>query len=413
MGWKLIVLSLFVAVLGGLVLLPFGDSPSFLNRALFFAGVGESPTKEKTSIRIGILGAANIVPMSLLNPAHFLSSVEIVAVAARDKNRAEQFAKKHGIKRVLDSYDDLINDPEIDAIYNPLPNSLHYSWTIKAIKAGKHILLEKPFTSNAEEAQNIVKEIKAQNARGGANSPGQRYKGDIVVIEAFHWRMHPLALRVRDVIRSGILGKITNTNASLIIPKILFNDDDIRYNLALAGGALMDVGSYTVSASRWISIPPGDYLSKPEKLVEPTVASATAILQSDRVDHTMQAELNYPNGIVSHIDCSLRGSTFSSWFSIVGERGYLEVWGFVSPSLYHYLTITINEIDISKTTTVKVYGNGGSSYYYQLVAFVKAVKREISESEWVAQGIVSAEEAVRNMKVIDAIYEKSGLGKRG
>ena len=103
-------------------------------------------------IRIGVLGAAAIVPSALTNPARSVPEAQVVAIAARDPKRAEAFARKHDIPRVHQTYGDLLDDPEIDALYNPLPNSLHDEWTIRALKAGKHVLCEKPFASNAQEA---------------------------------------------------------------------------------------------------------------------------------------------------------------------------------------------------------------------------------------------------------------------
>ncbi|MGB3052075.1 MAG: Gfo/Idh/MocA family oxidoreductase, partial [Polyangiales bacterium] len=108
-----------------------------------------------SDLRIGILGAARIAPMALIRPARQLDGVRVAAVAARDRARAENFAAKHGVATVHDSYDALLVDPEIDAIYNPLPNSLHAEWTLRALDAGKHVLCEKPFTSNAQEAQRV------------------------------------------------------------------------------------------------------------------------------------------------------------------------------------------------------------------------------------------------------------------
>ena len=104
-------------------------------------------------LRIGVLGAARIVPPALLSPAKHVSDVEITAVAARDPRRAEKFARRHGIPRVLPSYDALLADPDVDAVYNPLPNGLHCLWTVRALEAGKHVLCEKPFSSNAREAE--------------------------------------------------------------------------------------------------------------------------------------------------------------------------------------------------------------------------------------------------------------------
>src|SRR5947209_4089405 len=106
-------------------------------------------------IRMGVLGAARIVPAALTAPARLVPEVEVTAIAARDPRRAQACARRHGIPRVLGSYDEVVRDPAIDAVYIPLPNSLHHSWTIKALEAGKHVLCEKPFASNAIEAEEM------------------------------------------------------------------------------------------------------------------------------------------------------------------------------------------------------------------------------------------------------------------
>src|SRR3954453_6651526 len=125
-----------------------------------------------------MLGAGKIAPPAILRPAREVDGGDVVAIAARDRDRAQAFATKHRIARVHDSYSSLLDDPDIDAVYNPLPNGLHGRWTIAALEAGKHVLCEKPFTANAAEAE----EVAAVARRTG-----------LVVMEAFHWRYHPLA----------------------------------------------------------------------------------------------------------------------------------------------------------------------------------------------------------------------------
>ena len=134
---------------------------------------------------MGILGAARIAPMALIAPARSVDEVEIACVAARERPRAEAFARKHKIPGVAASYEELLSDDAIDAVYNPLPNGLHAAWTIRALEAGKHVLCEKPFTSNEEEARAVA----AVAARTG-----------LVAMEAFHWRYHTLAERMRAVV---------------------------------------------------------------------------------------------------------------------------------------------------------------------------------------------------------------------
>src|ERR1700744_5282179 len=127
------------------------------------------------NIRIGILGAADIAPNAILRPAREVEGAEVVAVAARDRSRAESYAAEHGIPRVLDSYEALLADPDIDVIYNPTPNGLHGRWTVVAVQAGKHVLAEKPFTANADEARSVAASVRAT---------------DRTVMEAFHYRYH-------------------------------------------------------------------------------------------------------------------------------------------------------------------------------------------------------------------------------
>jgi predicted dehydrogenase len=396
-----IVLSVAVAVS---VYSP--DYPNIFTRVLYGLGFTTLP-KEKYTLRIGVLSTANINPTALCNPARLLPNIEIVAIAARSKEQATAFALKHDIPRVLDSYDDIINDPNIDAIYNPLPNSLHHEWTIKAVRAGKHVLCEKPFTSNAEEAQNVNRVLQEKNANGGANTPEQRFKGPIVVLEAFHWRVHPHALRVKEILRSGVLGRITHTSTSFHVSDLVLASTNIRFNHTLSGGAVMDLGAYAVSSSRWVSLNDEDE--------EPTVISATPTVSAgnEKIDNTMRAVLKYPNGVISNISCGYEGYKFSSTISIIGEKGTLETFNFVMPSLYHYITLTTEKEGKKNIVTETAYGNGHPTYAYQLEAFRKAVSGELTRDQWKDVGITSAEEAIKNMKIIDQIYEKSGLGKRG
>ena len=139
-------------------------------------------------MRIGILGAARVAPLALINPAQENAEVVVAAVASRDVSRAQAFAAKHGIARVHDSYETLIADPDLDAVYIPLPNGLHGRWTRAALTAGKHVLCEKPFTANAAEAREIA-ELAA--------------KSDRVVMEAFHYSYHPLTLRISRSLPRG------------------------------------------------------------------------------------------------------------------------------------------------------------------------------------------------------------------
>src|ERR1700737_102197 len=154
-------------------------------------------------IRMGVLGAAKIVPSALIKPARANPDVEVVAVAARDPQRAAAFAAKHGIPTVHPTYEALLADDSLDAVYVPLPNALHGLWTIAALEAGRHVLCEKPFTANAVEAQLVA---------DAAASSG------LVVMEAFHWRYHPVAARMVEIVRGGELGELRRIETAMCFP---------------------------------------------------------------------------------------------------------------------------------------------------------------------------------------------------
>jgi predicted dehydrogenase len=322
-------------------------------------------------IRIGILGAAKIAPLAVVNPAKQHSQVEVAAVAARDPARGRDFAAKHGIPRVHDSYDALIADPAVDAVYIPLPNGLHGKWTRAAVAAGKHVLCEKPFTANAAEAREIA-EIAANSDR--------------VVMEAFHYRYHPLTRRVEEIIASGELGALKRVEAAMCFPLPRFSD--IRYNYSLAGGALMDAGCYPVHMVRTFGG------STPE------VVWAQAKLRDPRVDRAMTAELKFPGGHTGRIRCSMWSSRLLQISArVVGEHGELRVLNPVLPSAFHRLTIRSSD-----GRRVERFSRR-PTYAYQLDAFAASVLR----GEPVK---TTPEDAIENMTVIDAIYRAAGLPLR-
>ena len=188
-------------------------------------------------LRIGVLGTARISATALLGPAAIVPEVTVAAVAARDQSRAAAYAERHGIPVAYGGYDALLADPDIDAVYNPLPNSLHGPWTLKAIAAGKHVLCEKPFASNAEEADLVADAAAASG---------------LVVMEAMHYRYHPLIRRVRELV--GELGPVRHIQCWTSF--VISNEDDIRYDYDLGGGALMDGGCYAIDCLRLLG--PGE-----------------------------------------------------------------------------------------------------------------------------------------------------------
>ncbi|MEV4123569.1 Gfo/Idh/MocA family oxidoreductase [Nocardia sp. NPDC049707] len=325
----------------------------------------------RSGLRIGVLGAARIAPASLIKPAERNPEVVVAAVAARDRSDAERFARKHRISQVYDSYQVLIDAPDLDAVYIPLPNGLHGRWTRAAMQAGKHVLCEKPFTANAAEAREI-----AALARDS----------DRVVMEAFHYRYHPLISAAEQVIASGELGPLLRVEAAMCFPLPKFSD--IRYDYALAGGALMDAGCYAVHMVRVLG---GE---------NPEVVAAHAKLRGSRIDRAMTAELRFPSGHTGRIRCSMWSSdVLRVGATVVGERGRMRLVNPVLPQLGHVLSVHSEDGRRLRRFTHR------ASYDYQLDAFAAAVLR--------GEPVPTApSDSVDTMTVIDAIYHTAGLPLR-
>jgi predicted dehydrogenase len=321
-------------------------------------------------LRIGVLGAARITNQALVKPARHVDDVEVVAVAARDRSRAEQYATKRGIPRVLGSYEELIADPDIDAIYNPLPNGLHGQWTIAALEAGKHVLCEKPFTANAAEAEQVA----AVADRTG-----------LVCMEAFHYRYHPLFQRLIEIVHGGDLGQVERIETWMCIP--LLPKGDIRWNLSLAGGTLMDVGCYAIHMVRDLG-------------GEPEVVSATARERTPGVDRYAEAEMRLPSGATGHIVVSmLSRKLLSVGLKVTGDKGELRVLNATAPQLYHRVSVKTPAGKHREKFTRQ------PTYLFQLRAFAGAVQRG-------EPSLTPPADSIANMRVIDAVYRAAGMEPR-
>lgn len=326
-------------------------------------------------IRMGTLGAARITPKALLRPAQSNPTVVIAGIAARSPTVAEAFADKHAIPKVYTSYDALIDDPTIDAVYNPLPNSLHGEWSLRALRAGKHVLCEKPLASNTSEATTMAQI---------ADETG------LVLMEAFHTLYHPLARRMKAIIDSGELGHIHHVEAHFCT--ILRRRNDIRLVYRLGGGATMDLGCYTVRLLRFLTNR------------EPEVLRATATCSKPQIDRKMTVDLRFPgqdNGeVTGTMSCAFWSRKLVRITAkVVGERGELQVLNPLLPHLFHL--IRVKTVDGSRFERCP----GESTYAYQLRAFVNAVQDGVAP-------ISNAHDGVANMRVIDAIYQAAGLERR-
>jgi predicted dehydrogenase len=241
-------------------------------------------------LRIGVLGAANIARLFIagVRPSR---KVSVVAVAARDAGRAQRFADETGVARVVPTYDALLADPAIDAIYNPLPNSLHAEWSIRALDAGKHVLCEKPLATSGGEARAMFDAAK-RNGRALA--------------EAYPYRAQPQTLKLRELLRDNAIGRVQLIQAAFGFP--LADAANIRMNPALAGGALMDAGCYPVSFVRMVAG------------ARPAHVQALAHWSESGVDRTLVASIGFDSGLIAQISCTFATARHRHAF-IAGDEG--------------------------------------------------------------------------------------------
>lgn len=322
-------------------------------------------------MRIGVLGTARITQAALLEPAAQLGDVEVAAVASRDPGRAAAFAERHGIERVHRSYAELVADDSLDAVYNPLPASAHASWSLRALEAGRHVLVEKPFARNAPEARAMV--AAARDA-------------DRLLVEAFHWRYHPLAQRMIEV--AGLLGPLRRGEA--VFRAHITDRSDIRHSLALGGGATMDLGCYAVHWLRTIS---GE---------EPVVTGASAEIGAAGVDVSLEATLAFPSGLQAVVRSSMDAPEGppERWLRVVGDLGELHVDNPCAPHFGHRVVASLAD-----GTELDEVVPGRTTYAHQLEAFRAAIASG-------APALTGDDDAVRNMAVIDAMYVAAGLQPR-
>ncbi len=246
------------------------------------------------TIAWGIIGAGRIA-RKFAAALHEHSTSKLVAVASRDAARAMAIAAELGAPMAYGSYEALLADPQIQAIYIGLPNSMHAEWSIKAAQASKHILCEKPLAPTAAEAAHMYEVARANN---------------VWLMEAFMYRFHPRTLQLAELIRSGAIGKVQVVRAGFSFK--LERPADVRWDAAMAGGSLYDIGCYCVNLARLVI---GE---------APVRAWATARWSASGVDETLAGTLEYPGGAIAQIACSFRGG-FQQQAQIIGSDGLIEL----------------------------------------------------------------------------------------
>jgi D-xylose 1-dehydrogenase (NADP+, D-xylono-1,5-lactone-forming) len=246
------------------------------------------------SLRWGILGCARITRRGLVPGIAKSSGSRLVALGSRDLATAESWAREFGVDRAYGSYEEVIADPNVQAVYVPLPNEIHREWVERAATAGKHVLCEKPLALDAVEAEAMVEHCR---------------RAGVILIEAFMWPHQPRAAVLRKLVNDGAIGDLRLIRSSFSFP---IDMTDWRLDASRGGGALWDVGCYGVSTARYFAES------------EPTAIRARAHFGETGVDLSVAATLEFPGHVLAQIDCSFE-QPFRCTYELVGTRGVIEV----------------------------------------------------------------------------------------
>ena len=377
--------------------------------------------KNANALRAGALSAAAINWTAFFDPVESHPDIVLSAVATRSLTKAQAQIDKYQLQgaKAYGSYEEMLADPDIDVVYSGLPNVLHAQWVIKAMEAGKHILIEKPITGTASDLEKI---------RACAEKTGK------VALEAMHWKFHPAAHLVKEKIDSGDYGPVQSVSSVMVLPDGTLSADDVRLNFGLAGGATMDL-IYVLSTAC--------HFSGLQRDTEVQVQKATPRLNANapQIDEAMDAELVLKTPGKPDIRCithgdlaqpKLLGIVPKYWnlapsCTVELEKARIHFDNFVGPHMNHSITVAAKDAKgnlTGKKETFTQYKGGPkwgdrgekwwTSYRYQLEAFVDMVReRQRGEVDENGPGTWHSLEASQDiMAVIDAVYDKAGLERR-
>jgi xylose dehydrogenase (NAD/NADP) len=317
-------------------------------------------------LKLGLLSTADI-NRKLVAGARLVDEVDVVAVASRSLDRASEHAAELGVPRALGSYEELLADPDVDAVYISLPNSMHVDWSVQALEAGKHVLCEKPMARSVEPVE---------RAFDAADAAGR------VLAEAFMWRHHPQALRLVELLpRVGEL-RVVRVQFSFVLGS-LDPASNIRLSADLEGGALMDVGCYCVSATRLVA-------------GEPVAVTGQQVV--GEVDLRFAATMSMPGDVLAHFDCGVDTADRAE-LEVVGSEGALLLR---DPFHSNEPVIEVRGVDGS---VERVEAEGDNPYAYELRDLAAAVAGERSP-------LLGREDAVGQARTIAALYESAASGAR-
>lgn len=324
----------------------------------------------------GILSTANIGKQLVIPAIQQTPGCQVAAIASRGIERAQEMANQLGIAKAYGSYEALLADPEIDAIYNPLPNHLHTPWTIKALEAGKHVLCEKPIALNAEEAKQLI----AARERSGK-----------LVAEAFMVRFHPQWLRARELVQSGAIGGVRAIQTAFTYFNV--NPNNVRNLADIGGGGLYDIGCYAVATARFI------FGSEPERVI--ATFDRDPEFGTDRLTSGIAV---FPNNRQFNFFCSTQLARYQR-VQICGTQGRIEL-----PIPFNAPKNASNRLLIDDCSDLV---GGGmrveefpacDQYALQVQAFAQAI---LQQAPWP----YPIEDAVNNMRVIDALFRSGETGQ--
>jgi predicted dehydrogenase len=315
---------------------------------------------QPVAVRWGILSTARI-NRQVLAGARLSDRVDVVAVASRDQARAEAYAREHELERAHGSYEALLADPDVEAVYISLPNSLHVEWTIRALEAGKHVLCEKPLDRRPEQVE---------RAFDAAEQAG------LVLMEGFMWRHHPQTRALEEIVRSGRIGEPRVVLARFSFP--LDDPENVRMRPELDGGGLMDVGCYCVNAARLIG---GD----------PELAFGRQVVGPTGVDVRFLGTLQFPGAVLAHFACGM-DMPFSAYLEVVGSEASAIVrdpWLCRDP----HIEVGDERIDVEEA----------DRYQLELENMSAAIRGE-------AEPLLGRADAVGQARVIEALYRSAESG---
>jgi xylose dehydrogenase (NAD/NADP) len=318
------------------------------------------------AVKWGILSTADI-NRKLIPGAHASPKVDLVAVASRDQARADEYARRFEIERAYGSYEALLADPEIEAVYIPLPNTMHCDWSIRAVEAGKHVLCEKPMSRHPDDVA----------AAFAAAERSDRY-----LMEAFMYRHNPQTRKLTELVAGGAIGELRAIRSTFCYS--LYDEDNIRLRPEVEGGALMDVGCYCVSGSRLLG-------------GEPESVSAEAWFGPTGTDWLLTASMRFPGNVLALFDCGT-AATDRDELEAIGSEGSLFL-----DDPWHCLHPTIELRRDGKTERIEVPQE--DSYRLELENLSDAIRDE-------AEPLLGVADAMAQARVIEALYDSAATGTR-